>query len=89
MFPDNTGPPSGGPFHSAWQDETMARSRDPDIAALRMAHNVAVTAHADCARALAATLMRGDAAPAELIEAEEGPAEEARRTLHAATVRRL
>jgi hypothetical protein len=60
---------------------------DSDIAALRMAYNVAVTAHGDCSRAVTAALVRGEAASTELIEAEAAARrlrEEARRKLHAA-----
>jgi hypothetical protein len=51
-------------------DSPMPWKDRPDIAALRMAYNVAVTAHAQCARALTEALMRDQAAPPEIVEGE-------------------
>ena len=48
----------------------MPWTHQSDTAFLRMAYSVAVTAHAECARALTEALIRGEAAPAALIEAE-------------------
>jgi hypothetical protein len=65
----------------------MPWTHQSDIASLRMAYNVAVTAHAECARALTEALMRGEPAPAERIEAElkaRHQRDAARRKLHAA-----
>ena len=70
----------------------MPWTQEPDIAALRMAYNVAVTTHAECARTLTEALIRGEAAPAELIEAELKARYErdtTRRRLHAGMVRDL
>ena len=57
-----------------------------------MAYNVAVTTHAECARTLTEALIRGEAAPAELIEAElkaRYQRDTARGKLHAAMARDL
>jgi hypothetical protein len=65
---------------------------DQGIAALRMAYNVAVSAHADCARSLTEALMRGGVVSEALILAESkarAQKEEARRKLHAALARSL
>ena len=70
----------------------MPWKHDSAIAALRVAYNVTVTAHADCARALTGALMRGDAGTKMLVEAEvtaRRQKEEARRKLHAAMARDL
>jgi len=70
----------------------MTLPSDPDRAALRMAYNVAVSAHAECARALTQALMRGGEIPAALVEAEattRRKREEARRRLQAAMARAL
>ena len=43
----------------AWQDSLMPSTHDANMAALRMAYNVAFTTHAERARALTEALMRG------------------------------
>jgi hypothetical protein len=48
----------------------MPWSHQSDIASLRVAYNVAVTAHAECARTLTEALIRAEPAPAAMIEAE-------------------
>jgi hypothetical protein len=70
----------------------MTPPDDRDLAALRVAYNVAITAHAECAKALTEVLMRGGEMPAALVEAEamtRRQREEARRRLHAAMARAL
>ncbi len=70
----------------------MPWKHDSAIAELRMAYNVAVTAHAECARALTEALLRDGVAPAEIIEAElkaRFQRDTARRKLHAAMARAL
>ena len=70
----------------------MPWTHQSDTASLRMAYNVAVTAHAECARALTEALIRGEAELGELIEAELKARYErdtTRRTLHAGMVRDL
>jgi hypothetical protein len=70
----------------------MPWNHDPTMQALRMAYNAAVAAHAERARAVTEALMRGEADPAELIEAEakaRHQKEVARRKLHAAMARAL
>ena len=68
----------------------MPWSDDPDMHALRMAYNIAVTTHSECSRALTEAQIRGDAATAALIEAEakaRHQKEMTRRQLHAAMLR--
>ena len=70
----------------------MPWRHDPDITALRMAYNVAVTAHANCARALTEALMRGEVDSTALVESEamaRRQKEEARKNLHAAMARAI
>ncbi len=70
----------------------MPWTNQSDIASLRMAYIVAITAHAECARALTEALMRGEATPADMIEAElkaRHQRDTARRKLHAAMARSL
>ena len=78
--------PAGGSFRCGAVEDfrPCPGTHDPQIAALRMAYNVSVSAHADCARALTQALMR-DKSTEKLVEAEE----EARRKLHAAMARDL
>ena len=70
----------------------MPWENDPDIYALRMAYNVAVTTHSECSRSLTEALIRGETATAELTEAEakaRHQKEMTRRKLHAAMLRAM
>jgi hypothetical protein len=65
----------------------MPWNDDPVIRALRLTYNAAVSAHADCSRALTDTALRGERAPQEMVEAEARARvrlADAREKLHAA-----
>jgi hypothetical protein len=65
----------------------MPWNDDPAMHALRLTYNAAVTAHAGCSRALTDVALRGEPAPAHMIEAEAKARvrlAEARERLHSA-----
>jgi hypothetical protein len=70
----------------------MPWTNDPEIQALRLRYNAAVSAHAACARALTEAAMRGDLPTQAAVEAEAKARErmnDARAQLHVAMARAL
>jgi hypothetical protein len=65
----------------------MPWSDDPAIQSLRLTYNAAVSAHADCSRALREAVLRGDVPLQAAVEAEakaRARMDDARAQLHAA-----
>jgi hypothetical protein len=70
----------------------MPWNQDPEIQALRLKYNAAVSAHAACARTLTEASMRGDVPTRAAIEAEakaRAVMNQARAQLHEAMARGL
>jgi hypothetical protein len=49
----------------------MPWGNDPSVQALRLTYNAAVSAHADCSRALTEAFLRGDIPSPDLVDAEK------------------
>ena len=70
----------------------MPWNDDPSMQALRLAYNAAVSAHANCARALTESALRGDIATQDAVAAEakaRAALNQARSDLHAAMARAI